>query len=59
MTTRSLILQHQYSSFGAKQCIPEFFLFHKIKSMLKWKRFEDTEDIKRNVTKGLLALHAN
>jgi hypothetical protein len=31
----------------------------KIKSTLKGRRFEDTEDIKRNVTKELLALHAN
>jgi hypothetical protein len=30
----------------------------KIKSTLKW-RFEDTDDIKRNVTKELLALLAN
>jgi hypothetical protein len=27
--------------------------------MLKGRRFEDTEDIKRNVTKELLTLHAN
>jgi hypothetical protein len=27
--------------------------------MLKGRRFEDTEGIKRNVTKELLALHAN
>jgi hypothetical protein len=51
--------------FLAKQGIPEFhqtpdfFLFPKIKSMLKGRRFEDTEDIKRHVTKELLALHAN
>jgi histone-lysine N-methyltransferase SETMAR len=29
---------------------PEFFLFPEIKSTLKGRRFEDTEDIKRNVT---------
>jgi hypothetical protein len=27
--------------------------------MLTWRRFEDKEDIRRNVTKELLALHAN
>jgi hypothetical protein len=27
--------------------------------MLKGRRFEDTEDIKRNVTKELLALHVD
>jgi hypothetical protein len=57
----------------AKQEIPELnhhpyspdlsptniFLFPKIKSMLKGRRFEGTEDIKRTVTKELLALHAN
>jgi hypothetical protein len=37
---------------------PEFFLFPKIKSTLKG-RFEDTEDIKGNITKGLLTLHAS
>jgi hypothetical protein len=38
---------------------PTFFLFPKIKSMLKGRRFEDTEVIKINVTKELLALHAD
>jgi transposase len=38
---------------------PDFFLFPKIKSTLKGRKFEDTEDIKRNVTNELLALHAN
>jgi hypothetical protein len=32
---------------------PDFFLFHKIKSTLKERRFEDTENIKRNVKKNL------
>jgi histone-lysine N-methyltransferase SETMAR len=35
------------------------FLFLKIKFTLKGRRFEDKENIKRNVTKELLALHAN
>jgi hypothetical protein len=30
-----------------------------MKSTLKGRRHEDTEDIERNVTKELLALHAN
>jgi hypothetical protein len=34
-------------------------LFPKIKSTLKGRRFEDMEDIKRNVTKELLELDAN
>jgi hypothetical protein len=38
---------------------PDFLLFPKIKSMVKGRRFEDTEDIKRNVAKELLALHAD
>jgi histone-lysine N-methyltransferase SETMAR len=38
---------------------PDFFLFPQIKSTLKGRRFEDTEDIKRTVTEELLALHAN
>jgi hypothetical protein len=38
---------------------PDFFLFPKMKSVPKRRRFEDTEDIKRHVTKKLLALHAN
>jgi hypothetical protein len=38
---------------------PDFFLFPKIKSMLKRRKFEDRESIKGNVTKELLALHAN
>jgi transposase len=38
---------------------PDFFLSCKIKSMLNGRRCEDTEDIKRNVTKELLALHEN
>lgn len=36
----------------------DFFLFPKIKTMLKGRRFED-EDSKRNVTKELFPLHAN
>jgi hypothetical protein len=36
-----------------------FFLFPKLKSMLKGRRFKDTEDSKRSVTKELFALHAN
>jgi hypothetical protein len=39
--------------------LPDFFLFPKIKFTLKGRRFEDTEDIKINVTRELLALHAN
>jgi hypothetical protein len=35
------------------------FLFPKIKSTLKGRIFENTEGIKRNVTKELLALHSN
>jgi hypothetical protein len=46
----------QYSPYLSP---PGFFLFPKIKSTLKGGRFEDTEDIKRNVTKELLALHTN
>jgi hypothetical protein len=38
---------------------PEFFLFHKIKSTLKERRLEDTENIKRNVTEQFLALREN
>jgi histone-lysine N-methyltransferase SETMAR len=38
---------------------PDFFFFPKIKSTLKGRRFEDTEDIKRNVTKELLTLCAS
>jgi hypothetical protein len=38
---------------------PDLFVFPKIKSRLKGRKFEDTEDIRRNVTKELLALHAN
>jgi hypothetical protein len=38
---------------------PEFFLFHKIKSTLKERRLEDTENIKRNATKQFLVLHEN
>jgi transposase len=38
---------------------PDVFLSPKIKSTLKGRRVEDTADIKRNVTKELLALHAN
>jgi transposase len=37
---------------------PDISLFLKIKSTLKVRIFEDTEDIKRNVSKELLALHA-
>jgi hypothetical protein len=29
------------------------------KPTLKWRRFKDTPGIKRNITKELLALHAN
>jgi hypothetical protein len=36
---------------------PDFFLFFKIKYMVNGRRFEDTEYIKRNVTKELLELH--
>jgi hypothetical protein len=36
-----------------------FFLFHKIKCMLKRRRFENKKDRERNVTKELLALHTN
>jgi transposase len=59
--------------FLAKQGIPElnhppyshdlspaeFFLFPKMKSTLKGRIVEDTEDIKRNARKELLALDAN
>jgi transposase len=37
----------------------DYFIFPKIKSSVKGRRFRDTEDIKRNVTKELLALHAD
>jgi hypothetical protein len=59
--------------FLAKEGIPELnrppiflsfistrlFLIPKIKFMLKGRTFEDTEDIKINLTKELLAFHAN
>jgi hypothetical protein len=38
---------------------PDIFLFPKIKSTLKERRFEGTEDIKRNVSEEPLALHPN
>jgi hypothetical protein len=38
---------------------PVIFLFPKIKFTLKGRKFEDMEDIKRTVTKKLLALNAN
>jgi histone-lysine N-methyltransferase SETMAR len=38
---------------------PDFFLFPQIKSTPKGRRLEDTKDIKRNVTKKLLALDTN
>jgi hypothetical protein len=37
----------------------ETFLFHKIKSTLKGRRFEDTKGVKRNITTELFALHTN
>jgi hypothetical protein len=37
----------------------DFFLLPKIKSMMKERRFEDMEDIERNVKKEMFALHAN
>jgi hypothetical protein len=38
---------------------PDFFLFPRDISTLRSRRFEDTEGIKKNVAKELLALHAN
>jgi histone-lysine N-methyltransferase SETMAR len=38
---------------------PDFFLLPEMRSTLKRRRYEDTEDIERNVTNELLALHAN
>jgi hypothetical protein len=38
---------------------PDFFVYPKIKFMLKGGRFDDMEDVKRNATKKLLALHAD
>jgi hypothetical protein len=37
----------------------DVYLFLNIKFMLKGRRFGDTGEIKRNVTKVVLALHAN
>jgi hypothetical protein len=37
----------------------DYFLLPKIKSTPKGRKFEDTEDIRRNVTKELLAWHAD
>jgi transposase len=39
--------------------LPDVFLFPKIKPTLKGRRFEDTENTERNVTKELLAVHGN
>ena len=33
---------------------PDYFLFHKIKSNLKGKRFQDIDDIQKNVTAELV-----
>jgi hypothetical protein len=48
-----------HTSYSPDISPPDFFLFPKIKSTLNGRRFEDTEDIKRNVTKELLALQAD
>jgi hypothetical protein len=52
-------LNHPPPPYSPDLSPPDVFLFPKIKLMLKGRRFEDTEDIKRNVTKELLALHAD
>jgi histone-lysine N-methyltransferase SETMAR len=48
-----------HSAYSPDLSPPDFFLFPKIKFTLKGRRIEDKENIKRNVTKELLALHAN
>jgi hypothetical protein len=53
------IQELNHPPYSSELSPPASFLFLKIKSMLKGRRFEDMEDIKRNVTKELLALHAN
>jgi transposase len=51
--------QLNYPPYSPDLSPPDVFLFPKIKSTLKGRIFEDTEDIKRNLTKELLALLAN
>jgi hypothetical protein len=51
-------LNHAPPPYSPKLSPPHFFLFPKVKSKLK-RRFEDTKDIKRNVTKESLVLHAH
>jgi hypothetical protein len=36
-----------------------FFLFRKIKALLKWRHFDDTDDIRSNTTAGLKASSQN
>jgi transposase len=48
-----------HPSYSPDLSPPDFFLFPKMKSTLKWRRFEDTENIKENVTEELLKLQAN
>lgn len=39
--------------------ISTFFLFRKVKTVLKGKRFQDAEDIKKNVTAELKAVYSD
>jgi hypothetical protein len=53
------ILKLNHFPYSLDSSPTDFFLFPKIKSTLKARRFKDTEDITRNVTEELLELHGN
>jgi hypothetical protein len=49
----AVALLHTMWSISHKR---DFFLFPKVKMLFKGKRFQDTEEIKRNATTKLLAV---
>jgi hypothetical protein len=51
-----LITEMEHPSYSPDLAPSDFWLFPKIKSALKGRRFQDTEDIKKNVTMALKAI---
>jgi len=58
---QQFLAKHGTSQLQQPSCLPDlapcdFFLFPRLKKVLKGHRFEATEDIKRNSTKTLLGI---
>ena len=56
-TKQTTVLEH--SVYSSDLASSDFFLFPKIKEILKWRHFDDTDDIRINTTAALKAIPQN